>query len=202
MVKKIFIGITIFILGMLVGLFCGKKLFDKGKYDQRMDEIMADDIEVERKWLIDKDKVPYDLNDKDVYVYDIIQTYLCFDPEIRVRNYNYDSDYEFTIKTNMSKDGVVRDEYNLNITKEEYENLVPKQEGNTIHKTRYQFYADDQLICIDIFHDDLDGLAYMEIEFPNKEESDAFETPSWVIKDVTDDIRYKNGHLARYGIPK
>ena len=69
MVKKIFIGITIFILGMLVGLFCGKKLFDKGKYDQRMDEIMADDIEVERKWLIDKDKVPYDLNDKDVYVY-------------------------------------------------------------------------------------------------------------------------------------
>ena len=29
-----------------------------------------------------------------------------------------------------------------------------------------------------------------------------FESPSWVIEDVTDDIRYKNGYLARYGIPE
>ncbi len=41
-----------------------------------------------------------------------------------------------------------------------------------------------------------------KIEFSNKEEANNFKEPSWVIKDVTDDIRYKNGHLARYGIPK
>ena len=61
---------------------------------------------------------------------------------------------------------------------------------------------DGEVIAIDIFHDDLDGLAYMEIEFASIEESDAYGNPDWVIKDVTSDINYKNGYLARYGIPK
>ena len=42
----------------------------------------------------------------------------------------------------------------------------------------------------------------MEIEFKNEEESNKFEDPKWVVKDVTSDINYKNGHLARYGIPE
>ena len=58
-----------------------------------------------------------------------------------------------------------------------------------------------QVIAIDIFHGDLDGLAYMEIEFPDFSSAEKYQTPDWVIADVTDDIRYKNGHLARYGIP-
>ena len=79
---------------------------------------------------------------------------------------------------------------------------MKKQEGRTINKTRYQFYEEGQLIAIDIFHGELDGLAYMEIEFKNEEESNNFEDPKWVVKDVTNDINYKNGHLARYGIPE
>ena len=171
-------------------------------YDNRIEELLSDDKEIEKKWLIDKEKIPYDLESKDVEVYDIQQTYLCFDPEMRVRNYNNGQDYEFTVKMNMTKDGLIRDESNFKITKEEYENLIKKKEGTTIHKTRYQLFDDGQIIAIDIFHDDLDGLAYMEIEFSNKEEADNFKTPSWVIKDVTNDINYKNGHLARYGIPE
>ena len=42
----------------------------------------------------------------------------------------------------------------------------------------------------------------MEIEFANEKESREYKEPDWVIKDVTSDINYKNGHLARYGIPK
>ena len=102
----------------------------------------------------------------------------------------------------MSEDGLVRDETNIDITKEQYDNLIKKQEGKTIHKTRYQFLDNGELIAIDIFHDELDGLAYMEIEFKNEEESNKFENPKWVIRDVTGDINYKNGHLARFGIPK
>ena len=41
----------------------------------------------------------------------------------------------------------------------------------------------------------------MEIEFVNTEDSMNYEEPDWVIKEVTHDINYKNGHLARYGIP-
>ena len=59
----------------------------------------------------------------------------------------------------------------------------------------------DYLLAIDIFSGELDGLAYLEIEFENQEEANAFTTPDWVIKDVTSDLNYKNGYLARYGIP-
>ena len=110
--------------------------------------------------------------------------------------------FEFTIKNNMSDDGLIRDEINIDITKKQYDNLVKKKEGITINKTRYQFYEDGQLIAIDIFHGELDGLAYMEIEFRTEEESNNYKETKWVIKDVTSDINYKNGHLARYGIPK
>ena len=171
-------------------------------YDNRIEEILDDYKEIEKKWLIDKTKIPYDLDGKDVYVYDIQQTYLCFDPEVRVRNYNNGGDYEFTIKSNLTKDGLIRDETNFEINAEQYNNLMENKKGNTIHKTRYQFLDDGEVIAIDIFHDDLDGLAYMEIEFANKEEAKKYKTPDWVIKDVTDNVNYKNGHLARFGIPQ
>ena len=56
-------------------------------------------------------------------------------------------------------------------------------------------------MAIDIFEGDLKGLAYLEIEFENKEMTKNYEVPNWVIKDVTTDLQYKNGHLSRYGIP-
>ena len=121
---------------------------------------------------------------------------------MRVRDYNNGESFEFTMKNNMTIDGMIRDEINIDITKEQYDNLVIKQEGNTIDKTRYQLYDDGQIIALDIFHGDLDGLAYMEIEFKTEEESNNYREPDWVIKDVTSDINYKNGHLARYGIPE
>ncbi len=199
--------ISILIVAMvIVGVWniISKEVVDINKtkeYEVKIDEIPKDDKEIERKCLTRKDDIPYDLQGKDVHIYDILQTYICFDPEMRVRSYNNGLWYEFTIKTNMTKDGMIRDETNITITKEQYDNLIAKKEGNTISKTRYQLYDDGQLYAFDIFHGDLDGLAYMEIEFPTEEESRNYKEPSWVIKDVTDNINYKNGHLARYGIP-
>lgn len=200
-IKIIVISILI-LVGVLTILYFGKKPYEAIKYEQRITEISADDKEIEKKWLIKKEDIPYNLNDTNVQRFEIKQTYLCFDPEMRVRDYNNGQSFEFTMKNNMSIDGLIRDEVNIDITKEQYDNLIKKQEGTTINKTRYQFYADGQLIAIDIFHGDLDGLAYMEIEFKTEEESKNYKEPKWVIKDVTGDINYKNGHLARYGIPK
>ena len=203
--KKKLLIILVIIITVLILIFLAynlKKIYTKINYDNRLKEVLTDDKEIERKWLIDKNKIPYNLKGKNVEVLDIQQTYICFDPEMRVRNYNNGESYEYTIKTNMTKDGLVRDETNIDINKKQYNNLIIKKEGNTIHKTRYQFYKNKQLIAIDIFHGDLDGLAYMEIEFPSIKESEEYKEPNWVIKDVTDNINYKNGHLARYGIPK
>ncbi len=194
---------AIVIVIICVLLIVNVNKMEKGKdYNNRVQELLADDKEIERKWLINKDAIPYNLNGEDVHIYDIKQTYICFDPEMRVRDYNNGQAYEFTIKTNLTKDGMVRDEYNIDINKEQYDNLKKKQEGITILKTRYQFFDGEEVIAIDIFHGELDGLAYMEIEFKNEEESNSYQEPDWVIKDVTSDIRYKNGHLARYGIPE
>ena len=203
--KKKVILIILFVI-IFVGLFFigyySLKAIEPYLYRDRVNEILADDKEIERKWLIKEEDIPYNLKGENVEVYDIQQTYLCFDPEMRVRNYNNGEAYEYTMKTNMTKNGLIRDEVNIDINKEQYDNLIKKKEGMTIHKTRYQFYDKGEIIAIDIFHDELDGLAYMEIEFKTKKESDNYKDPDWVIKDVTDDINYKNGHLARYGIPK
>lgn len=156
--------------------------------------------EIERKWLIKASDIPYDL--KGVVKQEIEQTYLCFSPEIRVRNINNGEKYILTIKSNMSVDGLVREEKEYYISEEEYNHLLTKKEGNIISKTRYQIYEGNNILEIDIFKGNLEGLAYMEVEFENEEKAKEFKTPDWVIKDVTADVRYKNGHLARYGIPE
>lgn len=156
--------------------------------------------EIERKWLIDANNIPYNL--EEATKQNIVQTYINFSPEIRVRDINNGERYILTIKSNMSVDGLTREEKEYYISEEEYDNLLKKQEGNTITKTRYQIYDKGNIMEIDIFDNQLKGLAYLEVEFETEEKARAFKTPSWVIKDVTDDVRYKNGHLARYGIPE
>lgn len=177
-----------------------KNVFYNYKYENKIKELLSDDKEIEKKWLIDKNKIPYNLEKAEKTK--IEQTYICFSPEMRVRKLNDGESYTFTIKTNITKDGMTRDETEFAISKIEYNNLVSKKEGNTIYKTRYQFLDGEYVIAIDIFEGDLEGLAYMEIEFINQDDANSFKTPEWVIKDVTADLNYKNGYLARYGIPK
>lgn len=200
MKKKIFvIFIVIFVL-FIVLIISIKNIVYKINYENKINDLLADSEEIEKKWLIDKENIPYNLSNAEIM--EIEQTYICFSPEIRVRKINGGEQYTFAVKTNISEDGMTRDEFEDNITEEEYNNLIKKQEGNTISKTRYQFLDGDYVLAIDIFSGELEGLAYLEIEFENQEEANNFETPSWVIKDVTDDLNYKNGYLARYGIPE
>lgn len=188
--------ILIIIVTIIIAL---KNIIYDINYVNKINSIMADTVEIEKKWLIDKDKIPYDLSNSEII--EIEQTYICFSPEIRVRKINNGKEYTFAVKTNITSDRMIRDEIEDFITQEEYNNLMKKQEGNTIYKTRYQFLDGDYLLAVDIFSGELEGLAYLEIEFENQEEADNFQTPNWVIKDVTSDLNYKNGHLARYGIP-
>ncbi|MBO5478043.1 MAG: adenylate cyclase [Clostridia bacterium] len=200
--KKIAILILeiILIISIIIFFIIGiKKLVYTISYNNKVNDIMADSLEIEKKWLIDKENIPYDLFKAEVLY--IEQTYISFSPEIRVRKINNGEDYTFAVKTNMTSDGMIRDELENQITEEEYNNLITKKEGNTIYKTRYQLFDGNNLLAIDIFSNDLEGLAYLEIEFENEEQANNFETPDWVIKDVTNDIEYKNGYLARFGIP-
>lgn len=201
--KKVFLNSLIVVLGVVILFLAAIILIqntDEFKYDERLDEVTEDELEIEKKWLIDPERIPYDLSGAKVF--HIEQTYINFSPEIRVRNINEGEQYVFCLKYGLTKDGVQRNEVETQVTREEYLELIKKKEGNTIYKTRYQLLADGEIVAIDIFEGDLSGLAYMEIEFANMDEALAYETPDWVIKDVTDDVNYKNGHLARFGIPQ
>ena len=159
------------------------------------------DKEIERKWLVDPSKIPYNL-EKDADKFELTQTYLNYSPEIRVRNIS-DKRYVMAVKTGLTEtSGLKRTEHQYDITKEEYEHLLTKKQGDTIYKTRYQIKVDGRTHSFDFFHKQLDGLVYMEIEFPTEEEANAFEAPEWLGKDVTNEKKYKNQSLAQYGIPE
>lgn len=176
-----------------------KRMLEEYEYTSEIQRILADDLEIEKKWLVDVENIPYDLSNAEIMK--IEQTYISFSPEIRVRKINDGKEYSFAVKTGITEDGMTRNEMEENITEEEYRKMIEKKEGNTVYKTRYQFLDGKYLYAIDIFEGELAGLAYLEIEFENQEEAEKFKEPDWVIKDVTADLNYKNGYLARYGIP-
>lgn len=169
------------------------------KRNDRIDELLSDDVEIERKWIVDINKIDIDLNQLPNTM--IEQTYINFSPEIRVRKLNNGEWYTCTVKNNMKSNGLIRDEYESEISEQEYYTLLKKKEGNTIYKTRYEFTCNGYVATIDVFHGELSGLAYLEVEFLSSDEAAKFNPPNWVIKDVTSYNEYKNGFLAQYGIP-
>ena len=168
-------------------------------YHNRNEKLLSDNIEIERKWIVDSNTIFIDKST--AIVIDIEQTYISFSPEIRVRKLNNGEAYTMTVKNNLTSNGVKRDEYEIEITESQYNQLIAKKEGQTIYKTRYEFNLDGYWASVDIFHGELNGLAYLEIEFIDEKEAENYKAPNWVIKEVTNDILYKNGSLAQYGIP-
>ena len=106
---------------------------------------------------------------------------------------------------------MAREEYNLPLTREAYEHLLPKADGNIITKKRYLFpisvpsfregYQPESLpsltIELDVFEAPFAPLIIAEVEFPDKEMADAFLPPDWFLADVTLDKRYHNSNLSR-----
>ena len=84
-------------------------------------------MEIERKFTVKE--LPENLNDYPCL--HIEQGYLNTEPVIRIRKQN--DDYIMTYK---GKGMLAREEYNLPLTKEAYEHLKPKCDGNIISKTR------------------------------------------------------------------
>ena len=152
-------------------------------------------MEIERKWLIDIDSIPYDLSKLDYL--DIEQAYISFNPTIRIRKISNLNEYILTIKSSSKDNGLSRQEYEINISEDEYNNLLSKKEGLTLSKTRYKAKQDKLLFEIDLFHKEYEGLAYMEIEFDSTEQANNYVAPSWVKRELTYDHNFTNAALAK-----
>ena len=149
-------------------------------------------MEIERKYLIDKDNIPCRLEEYPSR--QIEQGYLCTEPVVRIRRDN--EDYVLTYK---SRGLMVREEYNLPLTREAYAHLLPKADGVVLTKKRYLIPLDgsDHLtIELDVFEGRYAGLLLAEVEFTSEEEAMAFQAPEWFGRDVTFTREYQNSRLA------
>ena len=151
-------------------------------------------MEIERKYLIEKEQLPKNLSDYPFHR--IEQGYLCTSPVVRIRR--QDDEYFLTYK---SKGLMAREEYNLPLTQEAYEHLKSKADGLVISKTRYLIPLDDKRTAeLDIFEEDLKGLVIVEVEFDSVEEANAFTSPDWFGEDVTNSGKYHNSYLSQHGL--
>lgn len=160
-------------------------------------------MEIERKFLLKE--IPENL---DTCPYcPIEQGYLCTSPVVRIRRQN--DEYYMTYKGSGM---MSREEYNLPLTKEAYEHLLPKTDGNVISKKRYLIPLSSEEInpeCLsllggasltvelDEFAPPFAPLLLAEIEFPTEEAAKAFRMPDWFSEDVTQDVRYHNSHMSK-----
>lgn len=145
--------------------------------------------EIERKFLI---KDMPDLS-KALKAEHIIQGYLCIDPVIRLRK--SDDNYYMTYK---SKGLLKRVEYNMELNKEAFDDLIKKCEGKIINKTRYEFSLSDgnYTAQCDIFEGEYRGLNLVEVEFDSEESANDFRAPDWFGEEVTYDGKYQNSNLS------
>ena len=157
-------------------------------------------MEIERKYLIGR--LPFDLAAYDCYV--IEQAYISTMPVIRIRKRlvvqnktGHNKTPEAYILTIKSSGLMSREEYELQLTPEEYSKLKEKVSGNSIIKRRYVIPIENGLrLELDVFFGDFDGLVVGEIEFPDEETAQKFNPPEYLVREVTFDNRYHNSSLS------
>jgi len=106
---------------------------------------------------------------------------------------------------------MAREEYNMDLTKEAYEHLLEKADGQVISKKRYLVPlknpgfkdgypkppADYTLtVEIDVFEGFFNSLIIAEVEFGSKDAAEAFVPPDWFWEDVTYCEEYHNSYMA------
>lgn len=108
--------------------------------------------------------------------------------------------YTSTEKTRI--DMLQRIEIERELTEEEYRQLQEQAdpERSVIHKTRWCVPAGDLMAEIDIF-EGFSQYAYCEVELPSPQAP--YELPPFleVIREVTEDRRFTNSAISRYGFP-
>lgn len=149
--------------------------------------------EIERKFLVKGDFVSEAFESTDIK-----QGYLCGGANATVRvRVRGDKGY-LTIKGKRSLNGILRFEWEKEITRDEAEVLLTLAEGGLVEKTRHLVKNTDGKHTweVDVFHGANEGLIVAEIELAS--ENEPFDRPAWLGKEVSDDPRYFNSQLLKH----
>ena len=148
-------------------------------------------IEIERKFLVTSDAFK-----KEAFAQNrIAQGYLSSVPERTVRVRIKGDKGFLTIKGASNETGLSRFEWEKEIPVDEATALLKLCEKGIIDKTRFEVKIGNHIFEVDEFYGENEGLIIAEVEL--KSETETFEKPIWLGKEVTNDIRYYNSYLSK-----
>lgn len=149
-------------------------------------------LEIERKFLVKSN----DFKEQAFTHNKIAQGYLSSIPERTVRVRIKDEKAFLTIKGIGHQGGMSRFEWENEIPLDEAIELLKLCEKGKIEKTRYEVKLGNHIFEVDEFYGENEGLIMAEVEL--KSETETFEKPEWLGKEVTDDKRYYNAYLSKH----
>lgn len=153
-------------------------------------------MEIERKFLLSA--LPEDFDSYDSW--EMEQGYLITKGcTLRIRKANEDCFLTLKRKDPEVVPGVaiVNEEFETEIPEASYEALKQLVKSGFIQKTRTRIPYLQHVIEVDVFHGDLEGLVFAEIEYEDREDVLKLPLPTWFSKDVSQDKRFRNTALLR-----
>jgi adenylate cyclase len=148
-------------------------------------------IEIERKFLVKNLEFVKESFEKK----HIKQGYLNSNKKRTVRVRISDDKAFITIKGKSNLAGTSRFEWEKEIPISEAKELLLLCEPNLIEKHRYLVKKGTHTFEVDAFLGDNLGLIVAEIELGS--ESEKFEKPSWLAKEVTGELKYYNSSISK-----
>jgi len=148
-------------------------------------------LEIERKFLVISDSYKHEAFSQKR----IIQGYLNSDPERTVRVRIKEDKAFMTVKGISNATGMSRFEWEKEIPVDEAEKLLLLCEKGVIDKSRFEVKSGTHTYEVDEFYGENEGLVMAEIELQS--ETEYFEKPNWLGKEVTNDKRYYNSYISK-----
>ena len=112
----------------------------------------------------------------------IVQDYIFSDifTAIRKRKIEKNGEIKFIYTVKTGKRNLSVNEYEMEITKEQYDKLEKDENRITIEKDRYFIpYEDELKIELDVFHGAYEGIVFAEIEFETESQAINKKVPEW-----------------------
>ncbi len=161
---------------------------------------MKDALEIERVWLL-RGLPPIPAHHER---WQLDQGYLVAEngtAEGRVRRTVLSSGASAFHLNMKSGTGLIRQEHESSMTREEFDAAWPRTVGRRVRKLRHRVCEGDLIFEIDQFLDF--ALVLAEVELPSADHVVSLPTwlDGWLVREVTNDSRYRNFNLALHGAP-
>lgn len=148
--------------------------------------------EVEKKYIVSE--IPEYLSIGDSR--EIHQTYLAIGKEeVRLRKI-INPDFEQFVLTIKKGSGLTRNEFEIEISKESYQQLLIDKKVTPLIKKRTRFEIENQCYDLDVYLNyPVSNLMTVEIEFESEIEASKYHGLEWFGQDITYNKKFKNQNL-------